>query len=530
MFRWKDKKVSSGLERAKVFRNTFAYVALFAALGAMVFFGVCTPNQQSNMGLKGPAAKVGGEEISSLEFRRAYENTRARYQQVYQDNFDPGALQLAKMVLDNLVEQRIAYMQASHLGVSISDAEIEKQIIEIFKDPKTGKFSAEQFNNGLKANGFSEASLMDQMRRDLTVNRFREFVGQTFFVSGKATEFDYQLSESKFDVSFIKLEDSNVQVSVSDADVTAFLDDAGKTKVKDYFDKNQTEFNKPGKVKARHILVAFQGAKRATQEAEKRSKDAAKKRAEDLLAQVKAPGANFAAIATKETDETSGKAKGGDLGFFTREDMAKEFSDAAFAMKAGEISNVVESPFGFHVIKVEAVQPEIKKSLADATNDIARKLLEKEKKPKELENLANTILADLKQGKSINELLKKHNLEWKDTGSFAANATSLPKLGANRAVIDAVFTLKKPGDIFPTAVEAERAKYILKLKTRSDANLASLDNAKKEELAKNAALSEGSSLFNSLKDKAQKKMQDKGEIKLNEDYLAIDQRGKNEGS
>src|SRR6185437_6486926 len=97
-----------------------------------------------------------------------------------------------------------------------------------------------------------------------------------------------------------------------------------------------------------------------------RTKDAAKKRAEEILAKVKAPGADFAALAKQYTDEPQGKTSGGDLGFFTRETMDKHFSDAAFALAPGAVSGVVETPFGFHIIKVEQKKPAISTKLADA--------------------------------------------------------------------------------------------------------------------------------------------------------------------
>lgn len=101
------------------------------------------------------------------------------------------------------------------------------------------------------------------------------------------------------------------------------------------------------KVRASHVLVAYQGARRASAT---RSKDDAKKLADQLLTRLRG-GAKFEDIATQHSDDPSAKTRGGDLGAFDRYTMTKAFGDAAFALDVGQISEVVETEFGFHIIK-----------------------------------------------------------------------------------------------------------------------------------------------------------------------------------
>ena len=240
-----------------------------------------------------------------------------------------------------------------------------------------------------------------------------------------------------------------------------FLDDKGLEKVKEYYSKNVSEFHKAKKVKARHILVSFKDAKSAQGKAKDRSKEEAKKRAEAILQKVRESGADFAEIAADETDEPSGKTKGGDLGYFAKEDMAKEFSDAAFNMKLGETSGVVESPFGFHIIKVEGVQEAVDKKLEDETNEIAKKIIEKEKQPEVLAERAGNVLKALKEGKTVNQLIDQYKVKWTTTGDFSLTAKYIPTIGTDTNVRDAVLSLKKSGELYGSVVDVNGDKYIL---------------------------------------------------------------------
>jgi peptidyl-prolyl cis-trans isomerase C len=113
-----------------------------------------------------------------------------------------------------------------------------------------------------------------------------------------------------------------------------------------YYEAHKKEFENPEMVRARHILVAVKP------DATPEQKEAAKKKAEELLAKAKA-GEDFAKLAQENSDDPGSKAKGGDLGFFTQGSMVGKFEQAAFALKPGELSGVVETEFGYHIIKQE---------------------------------------------------------------------------------------------------------------------------------------------------------------------------------
>lgn len=531
LFKWKNKQISH-LDRAKLTRNFGSYVILALALGATAFFGVFSPNVANEVTLGGAAAKVGGETVSEDEFRRSYQNAVQRYQQQYGDQFNAKALGLAGIVLNGLVEERIMFLSAVQKGMKASDEEILKVLseIEFLKDDK-GRFSEEIFNNFLKNNRYTEASLQDELRRSLTVRKFRELVSSTSYVSTKAAELDYRLNETKFDVDYLKVDPAQISYSPSDEDITKFLaDEKNKTRVKEYFDRNQNEFKQAAKVKARHVLIAFTGARNASGDAAKRSKDDAKKKAEEVLGKVKQAGADFAKIATETTDEPSGKAKGGDLGFFTKEAMVKEFSDVAFTLKAGDISGVVESPFGFHIIKVEGNQAAKDESLEVSSKGIASKIVGQDRKPELLQARVTELLAAMKTGAIGADVLKKYNLEWKATGPFSASSRFVPGVGGGVEVRDAAMTLSDTKKNFESAVDVSGAKILLRLRSRTEADLSKLTPEKKRELAQTASYSQGYAVMAAMEKQVKKEFEDKGRVTRNPRYLSLDKQSPDDQS
>src|SRR5215469_6565389 len=147
--------------------------------------------------------------------------------------------------------------------------------------------------------------------------------------------------------------------------------------VKSYFDKNHAAFDKPEQIKARHILVKDMATAQKVETALK-------------------SGQNFADVAKQYSIDPGSKDKGGELGFFRRGQMVPAFDQVAFSMKVGQISAPVKSPFGYHIIQVEAIQPAVKATLASATPRITDVLRQQQEAP-----LIQPFLQGLQQSASI---------------------------------------------------------------------------------------------------------------------------------
>jgi peptidyl-prolyl cis-trans isomerase D len=520
MFRWKNKQLEKSNVRERVFSsNSVAYVILFASVLAMTFFGVCNP-QQGGLNLGGVAAKVGDTKITYQEFSATYNNTSERFRRIYQDAFDPASI--PGIVMEQLVEQSVVYEQARSAGVGVSEKEVDENIIESFKD-ESGKNAGERFKSTAKANGFSEDQFYEIIRRGLVTQKYRQFAGDVAYLSTSAAKMEYQVKETKLDLDFLKLSPSSVKVSITPADVTAFLAEKdSKKRIEDYYKANAAEFNKEKRVRASHILIAYEGARRADKDL-KRKKDEAKTLATKVLGEVKAAGANFAELAKKYTDELSGRQKGGDLGYFRKGDMAPAFAEASFGMKKGEISDVVETDFGFHVIRVVDVELEDKKTLEQATDGIARKLIENDRRPDILARRAERILEELKAG-DANKTITEYGYKWASTGEFSANARSIPGLGSDDSFQMAAFKLTKAGEVYGEVLSEGDEKYIVRLKSRVNPDMAAFDESKRLEIVREASYRTANTLFTAVKDAYSNKLDANGSIWRNQEYLTIAQR------
>ncbi len=170
--------------------------------------------------------------------------------------------------------------------------------------------------------------------------------------------------------------------------------------VRDYYNKHKSEFVQPEQVRARHILV------KVPANADKKQWEEAKKKALEIRAKL-LKGESFAELAQKYSDDPGSKARGGDLGYFSKGQMVPEFEKAAFSLKKGEISQPVKTTFGYHIIKVEDKKPSKQRSFNEVQQEIRQKLL-REKQIK----LREEIVANLKKKYPVKvheELLNNSN-------------------------------------------------------------------------------------------------------------------------
>ena len=258
-----------------------------------------------------------------------------------------------------------------------------------------------------------------------------------------------------------------------------------KAEIEKFYTSHMNRYRQGKKVNARHILIKV--AETASDDDKKAARaklEAAKKRVDG--------GEDFAKVAT-EVSEDSSKAQGGSLGLFGEGAMVKPFEEAAFALKKGEISGIVESRFGFHVIKVEEIQDAVTKELKDAELEIAKQLIVEGGQRIEAEKYAQNVLAELKKGTKMQDLKVPGLMQAPvpgqlpvpkpedafaprvdSTGPFAQSARVVPKIGVAPEIVKVAFALKADQPLHPEVLEVNNRMFIVKLKTREEPDLKKL--------------------------------------------------------
>jgi peptidyl-prolyl cis-trans isomerase C len=254
-------------------------------------------------------ATVNGKTVTERELNR---RVALAVQQVIsrQGNRSPQyAEQMKKMarapVLDNLIVERLLDEQVATAGIKITDAEVLAEIA------KTGA----------------------QQKPPMTVEQFKTAV------EAQGSNFEDAKNDFARGMGYMKLMEPTLSEAVKVSDEEA----------KQYYDSHLTNFAIPEQIRASHILAKTQSDDPNTDP--NQAKAAAKEKIEKLYKHVK-DGGDFAVIARENSEDSGSASKGGDLGFFSRGQMVSPFEQAAFAMKVGDISGIVESQFGYHIIKV----------------------------------------------------------------------------------------------------------------------------------------------------------------------------------
>ncbi len=325
-------------------------------------------------------AKVGSETVSRVELQRAYQNITNMYRQIYGGQLPPNMeKQLYQQALSQTVVQKTLLLEARRLGLSVTDAELRDRILSIpgFKDDQ-GRFIGEAaYTQILQSNQITPADFEKELRNEMLIKKLNEALSANLYVSEDEIQRAYRDQVERAKIRYIQVPRARfaTQTSAPPAEVAAYYQAhkqefslpeqrdlayllvngyqlADQVKVSDqdlqsYYDAHKAEFSQEEQVKARHVLVMVND-KRDDAQARARVEEARKKLA---------GGADFAAVAREYSDDTASKDQGGDLGWFGRNKMVKEFEDAAFGAPVGKLVGPVKSSFGYHLIEVTGKRP-----------------------------------------------------------------------------------------------------------------------------------------------------------------------------
>lgn len=341
------------------------------------------------------AAVVNGDEISQQALENAYRNERTRLESQLGPQFsqllgDPQYVeQIRRSVLEQLIEQRLIDQQVQALGLRASDEQVRNAIRTLPEFQQDGRFDNDRYLQLLARGGISAEQLRDNVRQDLSRQMLlNAVVGSSFTLSQEVSWLD-RLSRQQRDAEYVRLPLAGFvkQVAPSDAEIEAYYqqnsgqfqrpeqvklnylmldasaftaDEISEQDIRDYYAANQASYSQPEQRKVAHIMV-------------NKGSDAADK-IKAIAARLQA-GESFSELAKSESDDVFSGAKGGELEWMTPGTMDPAFDSAAFALaKVGDVSDVVESEFGLHLISLLDIRPGKVKPLAEVSADIAQRL------------------------------------------------------------------------------------------------------------------------------------------------------------
>ena len=405
-------------------------------------------------------------EISAEEFRTRFEQARQQARQQQGENFDPREFESAenkRAVLDQMIDEQVVRLAGEQSGIVIGDAAVRETIASI---PAfigaDGKFNQDQYRLALGTGNppRTPAQFETLVRESLQQSIIPQALQESGFVTSVEAERLMKLLGETRDVEIAALPELPADTAeVTDAQIKQWYDSHPKdfrqpetvslefveinaatlppaaaadeaTLRKRYADE-KARFSTPEARLASHILIAADGSDPAKLKA-------AEEKAAALAAQAKAPGADFAALAKANSDDTGSKGTGGDLGWVERDSMVKPFEDALFGMKAGEVSAPVKTEFGYHVLQLREVRGGQQRPFEEVRDQIAAEQLKADNEGAFSELSGRLVDQVYKNPTSLQGAADALNLKVQTIGPFTRDTAS--GIAANPAVLRAAFS------------------------------------------------------------------------------------------
>ncbi|MGJ7553077.1 SurA N-terminal domain-containing protein [Variovorax sp. RB3P1] len=363
--------------------NKIVMIFLFLLIiPSFVLFGV----ERYQGGSEEKVARIDGQPITKPEWDQQHrvETDRIRQQS---PNVDPTVLDsdaLRYATLERMVRDRVLAAAAAKANMSVSEDRLSRIFAQdpglaAFRTPD-GKFDREAFQ---RVTGRTPEQYEAGVRSEMATQQVLLGVSGTAFTTPAlaATTINAFYDSREIQVARFSPESFASKVTVSDADVEAYYKDhtaqfqapeqasieylvldleaakknlvVSDADLKTYYDQNTARFGTKEERRASHILITAPSSMPAA------DREKAKAKAEQLLAEVKKTPASFADVARKNSQDPGSAEKGGDLDFVTRGAMVKPFEDAMFSLKKGEISGIVETEFGYHIIQLTDIKPAV---------------------------------------------------------------------------------------------------------------------------------------------------------------------------
>ena len=387
-------------------------------------------------------ASVNDQWITIDEYKSTYNQLLNQVRQTFGNNLTDDLLQslgLRKRALDQLIDNALMMQAAENFNLTVTDDELAQAIKSMPVFQTGGVFDESRYQLLLTQNKLTRSQFEARQREALQLQKLRQLIIGAVKVSDPEALEWYKWNNAQVSIDYVLVETNRyTNIAPADGDLEKYFEDnktSYKTEptakarylvfkpeayrplvkisddeIRDYYETNLEQFKSPKTVEARHILI------KVDQDADDETVAEAKKRIEDILKKAR-EGQDFAELA-KQYSEGPTKDKGGYLGEFQKDSMVKPFSNKAFSMAAGEISDPVRTRFGWHLIKVEKVNPASTTTLDDARDEIRKKLTDEKSKILAQDD-AEAASDAVYEGQDLDSIAAQRDLAIQETGHFS---------------------------------------------------------------------------------------------------------------
>ncbi len=444
-------------------------------------------------------ARVDGRTITLIDFQRAYQAQIQMYRGAYGGNISEQMLKqlgIDQQILQQMVDEEASLAEAERRGIGVSDAELEQRILAMPAFNENGQFIGQARYAALLRMQRPPLTI-DQfersMRKSLTVDKLRSAVTGWVSVAEKDVDQEFVRRNDKVKLEMVTFaaDKFRPEVKVADADLPPYFDahkeqyrigekrkiryvlvdvDALRAasrptarEIERAYNDSIELYSTPEQVRASHILLKTEGKK----------EDEVKAKIEQILKDVKA-GGDFAALAKKHSEDEGSAKQGGDLDYFGKGRMDPAFEEAAFRIQPGEISDVVKSQYGFHIIKVADKKAASTRSLDEVRPQIEDQL-SYEKAGGKASDLAAAIEKEISKPADLDKVARANGLQVQESGFFTREE---PILGLGPSPQAAAEAFALASGAVSGAVRVSRGWAFLTVTGTQAPRLPTLDEAK----------------------------------------------------
>jgi peptidyl-prolyl cis-trans isomerase D len=436
-------------------------VALFAIVIVFIFWGGYSYTEKK----ASRVAVVNGSYIGIREYQSMYNNLLEQMRRQFGGQFSSELLEtlnLKGQALDRLINRRLILAEAAMLEFDVSREELQNAIVSYPAFQTNGRFDPLRYQQALRYSRLTPQEFEASQREDLLINKVEQFVTRgTKVLESEMLSF-FHHTRDRVNLAYVQIDpnDFKNQVKVDEEAVRDYFDkhrenyrvadkrnilyvrfvprdylaeaEVTDQEIEEFYQLHQDDYREAKKVHARHILF------RISEKAKTAQIQEILDRANKVL-DLAHKGNDFAELARKYSEDSTA-SKGGDLGYFKSDDMVKPFADAAFSLKKGEISDLVRTRFGIHIIKVEDIKEESIQPLAQVKEAVLKSLQEERGREIALQRAESFI--DL--SRALDDLQKaaaETGLEVKESGLFTAKEP-IPRLGRHPEINEIIFSLR----------------------------------------------------------------------------------------